>query len=61
MFYHTVFFILKLALFSEIISAVNVQYFLFSYAAKRALSKAVPIPCFCPALPTCTLTSATPT
>ena len=61
MFYNTVFFILKLALLSKIISAVNVQYFSFSDTAKRALSKAVSIPCLCPALPTCTLTSATPT
>ena len=51
----------KLALFLEIISAVNDQYFSFSDAAKRAFSKAVPTHCLCPILSPCTLTSATPT
>ena len=51
----------KLAIFSEIISAVIVQYFSFSDATKRALSKAEPIPCLCFSCLTCTLTSATPT
>ena len=50
-----------LAIFSEIISAVIVQYFSFSDAAKRTLSKAEPIPCLCFSCLTCTLTSATPT
>ena len=51
----------KLATFAEIISADIVQYFSFSDAANRALSKAEPIPCLCFSCFTCTLTSATPT
>ena len=46
---------------TEIISADIVQYFSFSDAAKRALSRDEPIPCPCFSCLTCTLTSATPT
>ena len=38
-----------------------IHRYTFSDAAKRALSKAEPIPCLCFSCLTCTLTSATPT
>ena len=44
---------LRLAIFSEIISAVIVQYFSFSDSSKTALSKAEPIPCLCFSFLTC--------